>query len=443
MTGRELGGADLGVLENIAGALIRLGDLDSARTLIAGVPDWNIAADVTVSRAALQLGLNRQLRTAESIQPVHDALLKLARSCLPEFPSAAPSAYAARRLRTRIPVFSPEVTQETLRYLLATHGLTPTSLWFWHVFIDTLPDNPESRSLAFALIETALTTATDDAVRAEVIGTFGYVLDNDVPEIRERIAALITPYANPLEAPLTTARVRLFEVQTAMRQGQPVDLVAALELIPDPELKSKCDQLRLRYYTQTRDLVMLKRTVDRLSAAQLLAPSLLSEVIPALELLGRKSDASLARETAQRELKKAILNGWAEADPYDVVNALEMAEVLGAPSPFPAGWVASVGECLTSPQLQRRVRLIDAWLRQDWKGTALEAAALIQSRPAMYHYYWYQGVALARLGDKSAATTALTTYTRYAKEEAEYPAALALLKEWNGQSLTVGEQAGR
>jgi hypothetical protein len=428
-TARELAVVDLDVISYAVTDLIRLGDLDATRAVVAGVPDWNLSTDVTQTKESLQLDFARQLRAAEAVHPVREALLKLAAARLPAPPAEPPAAYAARRLRTRVPSFSRPVTYETLRYLLKVHATSPTNLWFWHALMDSFPSTPENRALAFDLIQAALTAAPDDAVRADVIDTLANALDNDEPEIRARIIALITPYAQPVEAPLTTAQIRLFEIHVALRLGQPVDLPAAFDLIKDPELKQARDEVMLVHYTQTRDIRMLKQTVDGLSSAQLLAPALIENVIPALDLLGRKSEAALARGTAQKELKNAILESWAEANPFDVNKALTLAEVLGSPSPFPAGWVESVCARVTSPRLQGRVRLTDAWLRQDWKAVAKEAAAVVREYPSVYHYYWYQGSALARLGDKPAAIAALTLYTRYSKEELEYPAALALLKE--------------
>jgi hypothetical protein len=112
--------------------------------------------------------------------------------------------------------------------------------------------------------------------------------------------------------------------------------------------------------------------------------------------------------------------------------ALDLALVLRDPAALPPAWVRDLGEESADPLLRMRVPLVSAFLRSDWAGVESAAAALNREYPTRYSFYWYRGLALHHLGRDAAAAQALSTYVQHAKDELDYPLAMALLKTIDG-----------
>ena len=275
----------------------------------------------------------------------------------------------------------------------------------------------------------ALAEAKDDEQRADVVQFITSSFDLDNAPLRRQITALLAPYRGAGEAPSTTARIRIHEIQVALRTGEPVDLSTAFDGLRVPRVANIRNRMSLRHYTQTGDKAALKRLVDSLDSAQLLDPAQLDLTIPALDLLGMKTEADLARKTARRECRRAVVTSWASLDETGINRALDLAELLDDPEALPPGWVKAVSTGTANPWNQHRPLMIDAWLRRNWEEASRQAAQLIELYPNAYNSYWYRGMALHRLGRDEEAATALAVYTRYSKEELEYPEAVKLLEK--------------
>jgi hypothetical protein len=109
---------------------------------------------------------------------------------------------------------------------------------------------------------------------------------------------------------------------------------------------------------------------------------------------------------------------------------------LGDSSGLPAAWVADMSNLSGNPMFRIEVIMDKAWLDGDWTSVEKQAALLNRDFPTHYHYFWSRGFALAKLGRKNEAIAALLNYTRYSKDELEYPKAVELLKTLSGQKST-------
>ena len=106
-----------------------------------------------------------------------------------------------------------------------------------------------------------------------------------------------------------------------------------------------------------------------------------------------------------------------------------MPDALQTKDTLPDAWLAGLGSSLPDETVRHRVAIVDAKIRQDWPRLLQLAESTLALQPTNYRYYWYKGLALARLGRKSEAKEALAIYTKYSRDEIEYPEAQALLDE--------------
>ena len=112
-----------------------------------------------------------------------------------------------------------------------------------------------------------------------------------------------------------------------------------------------------------------------------------------------------------------------------MVRIERLSSRLHEPELLPAAWAEQLGQSLTDPMKRLEVALIVANARDDWPAVARITTELNRDFPTFYHFYWYRGWAELQLKNKAEARKALEIYTRYAKDEREYPEAVALLQD--------------
>jgi hypothetical protein len=345
-----------------------------------------------------------------------------------EPPALPPAAYAALRVEEgELPDLSDTDTREAGLWILGTRRINRQNFSFWGNFIPSLYHDPAKRPLAFELIEIALQAAPDDETRAEVLDALFYTVDHDEPEALARLRTIVAPYADPIAHPLSARYLTVQNARLAVRFGEVTDFEATVRTLDAPEDSFIRTIITLRRHLQRNDVAGLKRTLRALDAETLLYSRLVFLTAPALAKAGLTTESRLARETAEKELRLAILSAWVTAEPWAVDRALDLAEMLGRPDPFPAGWVKSVSERCSNPMYRGHARIMDAWLRSDWTTAAREAKAVLRDYPTYHRFQWYAGAALHRAGKTVEARPHLEAYVRYAKDEIEYPAAQALL----------------
>ncbi|HTJ79927.1 MAG TPA: DUF3857 domain-containing protein [Rariglobus sp.] len=432
----EMAAIDVGVVQDIFAQLLRLGQTGAVRHIYEGVAQWNFASDVTTPRENIQLGFLKLITAAEALAPVHDALIRITLAHFPSPPAHAPAVAGDRRDLEALPKLSLQDTRDTALYLIGHRRFVRENFQFWHTFINALASDAKNKPLCFELIEAALAKAPDDETRAAVVMSLATAMDGDDDSVRKRITALFAPYDSPVEAPLTHERLGMLHISEALRLGQTINPDEAFDRLRDPNLDYMRASLSLRHYTQTHDLASLKRLINAMTVTRLLNPRLLKQTIPALDLLGMKSEATLARETARRELHAALLMAWADGDASEIDQALDLAEVLGDPAPFPPGWIDTVVAKSADPMDQGRIRMIAAWLRKDWVAAAHEASLELKTYPTYYRFNWYLGASQFRAGQTDAARQSLTTYVQYSRDEAEYPEAVAMLEKLQATSTS-------
>ena len=429
LTEKEVGILEIAFIRDVFEDMLRVGDLAGAREMLEQIPSWRLGSGVGKTPEALQLDFSKRIRKAEETWALHEGLIRKVLEQFPNLPDRQPALYDDLRLYDEVPTTTPEHTLQACLFRIKTRHFSHDGMGFWRTFVRALASRPESEPLMVGLFRVALAEAKDDEQRADVVQFITSSFDLDNAPLRRQITALLAPYRGAGEAPSTTARIRIHEIQVALRTGEPVDLSTAFDGLRVPRVANIRNRMSLRHYTQTGDKAALKRLVDSLDSAQLLDPAQLDLTIPALDLLGMKTEADLARKTARRECRRAVVTSWASLDETGINRALDLAELLDDPEALPPGWVKAVSTGTANPWNQHRPLMIDAWLRRNWEEASRQAAQLIELYPNAYNSYWYRGMALHRLGRDGEAATALAVYTRYSKEELEYPEAVKLLEK--------------
>ena len=425
----EMGMVEVSMLEEIFIAYLRLDDLDRARALVDSIPNWRLTTDYSGSSASTALRFARTLGATEAQAPVHRALVACVRRQFPVLPSEPPAAFAALNLRVgELPDLSQPVMKDAGLWMIGANRISRQNFAFWSNFIQSLHHDPATRTFALELIEVAVKAAPDDETRADVLDSLFYTVDHDHPETLAALRAIVAPYADPNSHPLSARYLRTQNARLSIRLGEDVDFESTLSLLDAPEDGFIRNLISLKRYLQRDDSASLKRTLRTLNADTLLSPGLLYLTTPALAKAGLKTEHKLARESAEKEMRQAILNAWATAEARSVDRALDLAEMLGRADAFPAGWVKSVSERCPNPMYGGNAVMIDAWLRSDWLTAARTAEQVLRDYPTYHRYQWYAGAALYRAGKIAEARPHLETYVRYAKDEIEYPAAVALLE---------------
>jgi transglutaminase-like putative cysteine protease len=421
-------------MEDIAGDLLRLGEIAAARDLAAQAATWQFAPDVTTPRQTIQLELARKIRAAETLRPLHETLIRRVQEKIATLPAEPPPAFAALRYRADPPALAPDLKLQACLWMIRTRQFDHGDLSFWSEFCNTLYAAPEHRALAGDLARLVLEQAGDDAQRAAAVEFCSHALDSDDPAARALLEPLFAKIRQPTVAPLTTAAIRLYEIRLALRTGQPVDLATAFDGLRLPNVATARAFAQIEQALQKRDLAALKRLIDALPPDQLLNPAMLRYTLPALDLLGLKDEAQLARETGRRELRELVLHTWANPADDSLARVTRLALILNEPGLLPPAWVRFVADRVPFPAGRLDILWFDAMQRKDWAAAVSHADALLKFYPTVYDFHLMKARALWAADRKAEAAEPLATYARYAKNEVDYSEAIARLKEL-GQSV--------
>ena len=414
-------------MRDLLGFLLRLGDVRSAGSLASAMPSWNLEPEAAGGADAEQAEFLRLVRSAASVNPVHEALAAGLRSLYPAAPDGLPGDYADLRLDLGVPARAPEVTFQACRHLVEVRAFYRGDLRFWGTVLRSLPIGSERAAAAGDLLRESLRAAPDDELRSELIVLFFTSVDIDDPGVRSAIESAWAPYRQPAGCPNCYFVIRLYEIHRDLRLGLPVALEAAFSDLGDPRVEIVRQRTCLRSYTQAGDRGALRRTVDGMDAGRLLSPAFLTVSIPAYELLGDGQELAMATGAARRALREAVLDSWIRHDEEAGSTALDLALAVGDEAALPPGWILEMGSGPGSPLFQGRVRLVQAFLASDWTRVEGEAASINRDYPSNYSFFWYRGLALHHLGRDGEAAAALRIYTQHARDEPEYPRAVALL----------------
>jgi hypothetical protein len=436
ITSEEITSFGLRLVGDALSLQLRLGNIAGAEALAATVPRWKLSPTTGTRNETIQLDYARRIRIATATNAIHEAFFAVARAQFPQPPPAMPAEYRERRIVTQLPMLAREVTFEACLHLLGSRQFNRGNFDFWQTFLRTLPHDATASAIIGKMARNGLRAATDDELRSGIFNLLFDSVDLDDPKLRQELDAAIASFHQPVEYPLSHLMFRIYEVTVAARLGESVDFETALANLNNPMGTYIRQNMSIRAYTQRGDRVALKRVIDHLDTDFLVNPYFVSGTIPALEFLGFAPELKVASDVAVREMRWSVVESWATGDETIGGKALKLALVLGDSSGLPAAWVADMSNLSGNPMFRIEVIMDKAWLDGDWTSVEKQAALLNRDFPTHYHYFWSRGFALAKLGRKNEAIAALLNYTRYSKDELEYPKAVELLKTLSGQKST-------
>jgi len=421
-------------MRDLLGFLLRLGDIGSAERLVSAIPSWSPPTGASEGADDVSGEFERSVRLAGYTNPVHEALAAALLARVGGTGNGLPREYLNLRLESAVPERGPAATFQACRYLVATRRFSRDNLLFWGVVLRSLPRDANQASIVGELLRSGLKAAPDDQLRSELIVLFFTSVDIDDPAVRGAIEREFAVYRRPAECPLSCFVIRLYEIHRDLRLGSSGGLEPAFAGLADPRAGMIRQRTCVRSYTELGERENLRRTLEGMDEGSLFSPGFLAQAIPAFQLLGMRRELGIAVDSARRALRDAVVDSWMRRNEASGNAALDLALAIGDPSALPAAWVADMGSGGGDPLFQGRARLVEAYLQADWGLVEREAAALNRDYPANYSYYWYRGLALHNLGRDGEAVTALSLYTLHARDELEYPRAVALLQSM-GTSL--------
>jgi hypothetical protein len=236
------------------------------------------------------------------------------------------------------------------------------------------------------------------------------------------------PYRKPDEFPASYLNLGLYEIHRDLRLGVLASPETAFVDLNDPRIIPVKERVCLRYYMLNGARAPLQRTIDQMDSGQILSPGFLPQTVPALELLGNEGELKSAKEASTRLAKEDVLESWARGNEAAGNAALDLALVLGDKAILPPAWAGEAGAA-PDPLFRGRVLLTQAYLESNWMEVARVSADLTASNPNHYSSYWFLASALHHLGRNPEAAKALGPYLEHAKDELDYPKAVALAKE--------------
>jgi hypothetical protein len=419
----------LGQLKGVHGFLLFNGAVDQAEALTAKMASCDLAVTVNETKPTLQLNFTRDNSRVKVIAPVIAKLRELVLAAPLDIPTSKPETVTESRHWPQILPLSDAETLQACLYMIKTGTFDRTNFDIWSSLLHALPPTDKNRDLGSQIIQTMLTQAPNDTWRAEAVMFAIGAFDWDDSERRQFLQQAFSAYRSSTEHPLTSTCIRLQENHIALRTGQALNFETAYSGLNDPRVGQDRLYNSLKHDLQVRDVPALKRSIENLEANQFLHRGMIRLIIPALDLLQMKTEAELARQTAQNELKRELIKSWLTHDPSSIQHVLNFTRVAGNAQSLPPTWVAEMAQKVGDPMDQHKIRLLDFWMRQDWKGVVEEGEQLNKLYPKYYEYYWFTGFGLHQLGKKNESVVPLKLFTQYCKDELDYPQAVTLLKE--------------
>lgn len=418
----------LAVIFSILARLLDLGALDKADAIYEKAGTWELAPNVQQSVTELKMLLLRSIKQARRSVPFSEAMISLVKEHFDLDAVEEPGVFSSLRDLRNVDRL-PRAVKQQLRLWQIKSGQFPRSdPRFWLDFADSLEQNEKSFAFCFAMLEKLLAEADGDMEKSlGAMASPGFI-DTDEPKLVERLAEVFAPYRDGEKFPLTYAAIRFLEIQTDLRHGKEVDL-NALDELEHPALGRTGQRLKIRENMVEGNKAMLKTVLEGIPADVLLAPSMLSLSIPAFDAAGMKEEAELARETAASRFPVMLASAWRRMYVGDVNTVYEIAALLNKPELIPAEFFTTLSAAIRDEQHNLTLRMRHAELNSDWKELEKVATEAVASFPTFYHFYWYQAEARYRLEKKKEALVPLEIYTKYSKDEEEYPTALKWLQE--------------
>jgi tetratricopeptide (TPR) repeat protein len=414
-------------------SLARLGSFDAAEAEFKKLQSAGMDDSATEQFNDLKDNMEPLIAQYRATQPAYEALRTLV---LKAEVSAAAAAQLPARWRDLNDAEQPDLdllTQDEASEGLLTvirdrlaYGRHPLQ-----VFLDygeALPVDAANNTLRFQIFQTAQQQVTRDDDRFYA-AMFSEMVDFDDMDVARRGWEAMSADRVAATYPKTADFLQYYSTLMAWRLGGPVDMAAAFGPLDAPTLDGYKLRMALEFYVQQRDQAALQKLLQQRPEADFLKMPVLSVYIKALRLLGLEAKLTRASDSAQLELSKAVVQSWARPEREQIEPVFELAEALQNPAAYPRAWVDFLLAQVRNENTRDLVRIEDARVQQDWAAELEAANSFLERNPTQYDYYWAKANALVQLGRPVEAVAPLRVYVKYSHNDADYPAAVELLKK--------------
>jgi hypothetical protein len=416
----------------IVSVLASLNDVPAAQTVLDKLAKAAFDPEAQKSFQNLKPEFDQVLATHQAVNPIAEALRQ---AVLDARGAEAAKAQLPAAWRDASDVWSPNLsllTESEVRagLLAVIRDRLPYGRYPLQAFLDygeALSFDPADGALRMKLFETALKMAQRDQDRFYA-ALFTSVVDFDDPAVAKRGWTALAP-SRAAEFPKASGFIAYYEGLMKWRSGQAFDPVKEFGPLDAKTLDPFKLRLALDYYLQHGDKAALQKLIDGRPEQDFLQSPVIAGYVQALRLLGREEAGQHAAAAARLELAKDVVVSWSNPDVEAAAPVFEIAKALNDPQAYPHAWASSVIGAVRNENARDLLNMEDGQLQKDWSTVLNAATSYLQRNPTSYDAYWRKAEALINLGRKAEALEPLRIYSKYSKNELDYPAAVELLKQ--------------
>ena len=407
-------------LRNAYTELLAVGSDKNAEALRLAFGKAKLAQSVTQTTTALRLELLKLKKNFERDRARNESIQAVLAKVVD--PALAADAEVARRYQ--VTSLSGNLDPK-LTLSLWTHDFVKGRFYTWSSldwleFCEVLGHEPETIDAKFKVAELCFEHAEDDAMRAFAMGRLGAVFDTDDEALRSRILKLNAPWKlKSKEFPYTADMAKFLELRLARRAGEPYEENGFLEL-SNPNLKGRVDRELLEIALHANDKVKIKKAVARLDADDLVSPSIITTIVPALSAIGQDAELELVREEALLTRDRDLIGSWATGDPYSAMACIKHSQALDDISSLTNEWFEGVLAKQRHPRLEIGIRMDFAEVHEDWEKLVTLGTEAVTDYPTFYDFQRQLGLALFNLGRKEEARKPIKEYVDNCHNESQH-----------------------
>jgi len=409
--------------------LMEMGDFDIAQEVFDSLTNARATPGADKSILSFRMDAFNLLKMLKSAYPTNQALRKIVFSKIDENSVEKPKEWDNLNEAEHIDRLDRNALENMRLYKLKTEITTLADNEFWRDIGRVLDKFEDRNDLRFEMVKQAILNSRDDEGLSDAVFFGSVIIDLDVAGQWERFFSLIEEYKDKEKYPLTYMAVRFAEITKALRTGEKIDIESAFAEIDDPFMKEYSNELKLVYYIDKNNTELLKATLKDMTPKEIYDPRNIPTVLRAMELASMKKEAGPVKLVAISEIKHAILNSWSQWDWDAVRSVFELSKASDGAPLYPKEWLQYCLKMNNNDELEHRIILNDAELREDWEAALNSADAFLASNPTAYDYYQIKGLAEHNLGLKEKALASLNKFVEICHDNIERGESLKIIAE--------------
>ena len=326
-------------------------------------------------------------------------------------------------------------TKNLNHWRAVTTNIVANDMNDWRVlaadFHALFPQHQPSRQMIHDIVSAGMKGGRSDAELAEWVRCLPRCYDFHEASQRKFVEGLLVPLRSSNLSAEAHGEAGLLEVLIAARLGKEVP--TEMWLGWDHKDKTAYQlQHQIRTALQKNARGDLARLLDESPRELILREAVLPYAILAGESLDRRTRTELLREYSRERMYPLVLNAWAGPSLATGVTAIELAALVEADGQravnlFPAGFIEHVNTHSDGTSRHRFLALMGI-IEEDWAPAHRLLQTVLSETPTLWRYYYWRGLAAARLGKREDAARDLQIFIAKCPDEPLHPEAVELLR---------------